>query len=80
MKLRQLMRHPLARSLATIVLVCLMAYLRAMLLHGREPTRPFLLFYPVVMVAAIFGGLWNGLLATSLACVLRSSPSCSPPS
>jgi len=69
MHLKQAIRHPLARNLFAILLVCLAAILRAKLLHGGDPSRPWLVFYPAVLISAIFGGLATGLLATGLSCV-----------
>jgi diguanylate cyclase (GGDEF)-like protein len=70
MRLRQLVRHPFARHLYAIVLVALAAVLRMAILHGRAATHPWLIFYPVVVVAAVFGGLSAGLLAIGFACAI----------
>jgi PAS domain S-box-containing protein len=44
--------------------------LRVWLLGGVGPAIPYLTFYPAVTIAAVFGGVVSGLLATILAAVL----------
>ena len=53
--------------LKAIVIVGASAGLRAAIFSGLGRGIPYLTFYPAVMVAALFGGLWAGLLATTLA-------------
>ena len=50
---------------AALVVVAFLINLFLAVLYGIE-LPPFLLFYPAVLAAALFGGLWPGLLATAL--------------
>lgn len=70
MTVRQLARHPLARNLYAIVLVVLVDVVRAVILRGHQALHPWMMFVPVVIVAAVFGGFSAGLLATGFASVL----------
>jgi len=67
MKVRQLIRHPFARHLFAIVLVGLVGVLRIGILRGREAPHSWLMFYPAIIVAGVFGGWSAGLLATGFA-------------
>lgn len=62
-------RHASLRFLVAIALVAIAAALRAWPLQALGSILAWLTFYPAVMVAAIYGGLLAGLLATTLACV-----------
>jgi diguanylate cyclase (GGDEF)-like protein/PAS domain S-box-containing protein len=53
---------------AAIALVALAAVLRIWPLQALGSGLTWLTFYPVVMIAAIYGGLYAGLLATVLSC------------
>ncbi|MGD0732194.1 MAG: diguanylate cyclase [Terracidiphilus sp.] len=66
----RLLRHPVARYFSAVVLVALVAALRLGPSHSFESTHPWLTFCPVVLLAAVFGGLFAGLLATALSCVV----------
>jgi len=55
--------------MVAIAVVAFSAVLRIWPLHSLESSLTWLTFNPAVMVAAIYGGLFAGLLATGLACV-----------
>jgi len=58
------------RSLSAVLLVSLAFGLRLLLLGGVGPAIPYLTFYPAVMLAAVFGGIVSGSLATGLSACL----------
>jgi signal transduction histidine kinase/ActR/RegA family two-component response regulator len=60
------------RYLVAVVLVALSAGLRAWPLGVMGPRVPWLTFYPMVMLVALYGGLSAGLLATGLACLVAA--------
>ena len=66
MSLRLRYRPLWFRLLGVALLVFLAAWLRAEFLSVLGPRAAFVTFYPAVMLAAIFGGLGAGLLATPL--------------
>ncbi|MDO8466088.1 MAG: ATP-binding protein [Gallionella sp.] len=57
------------RYAVAIALVAFAAALRIWPLQALESSLTWLTFYPAVMVVAIYGGLFAGLLATVLACL-----------
>lgn len=59
-------------SAITIVLIITAAALRIWPLQSLGSTLAWLTFYPAVMVISIFGGLWSGLIATFLACIIAN--------
>ncbi len=59
----------LNRYLIALAVVAVAAALRAWPLQALGTTLTWLTFYPAVMVVAIYGGLFPGLLATALACM-----------
>lgn len=59
----------LNRFLFTVVMVAVAASLRIWPLGALGSSLAWLTFYPSVMIVAIYGGLFAGLLATGLACV-----------
>ena len=67
-------RHPplWARYGTAIALVALAAALRVWPLQALGSGVPWLTFYPVVMIAAIYGGFYAGLLATVSSCLVVS--------
>jgi len=67
MNVRQITRHQFARHLFAIALVGLVGVLRVGILRGREAPHSWLMFYPAIIVAAIFGGFYPGVLATGFA-------------
>ena len=54
----------------TIALIALGAALRVWPLNDPELRVPWLTFYPTVMVAALFGGFFAGLLGVCLSCLI----------
>jgi signal transduction histidine kinase/CheY-like chemotaxis protein len=56
------------RIAAAIVLIAIASALRIWPLQALESKVAWLTFYPTVMIAAIYGGLGGGLIATGLAC------------
>jgi PAS domain S-box-containing protein len=65
------LNRPYLRFVAAVVLVVMALLLRQTTVHylGAE-LPPFILFYPAVMIVAVLGGLWPGLLATALSALL----------
>jgi len=57
------------RYIAAIALVVFAAMLRIWPLQALESGLTWLTFYPAVMIAAIYGGLYAGLLAAALSCL-----------
>jgi PAS domain S-box-containing protein len=61
---------PLARYALAVVVVAASFLLRWVLVQGFGLAMPtFITFYPGVMLAAVLGGLWSGVLATVLVVV-----------
>src|SRR5450631_3677489 len=54
------------RYVVAVLAVALAAVVRVGLLGGLGTRSPFITFYPAVILAALFGGLPGGLLATAL--------------
>ena len=57
--------------IVAMLLVAIAVALRALFFGNLGRSTPYLTFYPAVMVAALYGGLTGGLLATAL-----SAPAC----
>jgi diguanylate cyclase (GGDEF)-like protein/PAS domain S-box-containing protein len=55
---------------AVIPIVAVAALFRAVFLGGLGRGIPYLTFYPAVMVAALYGGMYSGLAATGLSAFL----------
>ena len=66
---QQIFRRAWTRYALAFALVALAAVLRIWPLQPLGSTLVWLTFYPAVMVVAIYGGLFAGLLATALACL-----------
>ncbi len=66
---KQAAQHSWRGYIAAVCLVGVAAAIRIHPLESLGSTLPFLTFYPAVTIAAIYGGLWAGLLGTALACV-----------
>jgi signal transduction histidine kinase/DNA-binding response OmpR family regulator len=58
------------RLAVTIILIAVAASLRIWPLHSLKTALVWLTFYPAVMVIAIYGGLFSGLIGTALACLI----------
>ncbi len=73
-------KRPWLRYVAAILLVAAAAGLRIWPLGALELRIPYMTFYPIVMVVAVFWGWRPGLLATILSClvVLVWSPTGQP--
>lgn len=65
----QALRHSWGRHLIAPMLVTLAALVRIWPLQALESTLAWLTFYPAVILAAVYGGRFTGLLATALACI-----------
>jgi diguanylate cyclase (GGDEF)-like protein/PAS domain S-box-containing protein len=70
MKQQPLVCRSWKHYVAAIALVALAAALRIWPLQALGSHLAWVTFYPVVMVAAIYGGLYAGLLATVLSCLV----------
>jgi two-component system CheB/CheR fusion protein len=68
MNLQQTSRLVWSRYIVAVTLIALAAALRIWPLHSLGSSLSWLTFYPAVMIVAIYGGLFTGLLATALAC------------
>lgn len=60
------------RLAATLIIISAAAALRIWPLGSLGSTLAWLTFYPAVMVISIYGGLWSGLIATFLACIISA--------
>jgi len=58
------------RHLAAVVIVITGVAVRLVFLQGLGNSAPYVTFYPAVIIAALYGGLRSGLLATVLSAVL----------
>ncbi len=56
--------------LAAILLIVMAAALRLWPMQSLELRAVWVTFYPAVMIAALYGGIYCGLLATSLSCFI----------
>lgn len=61
-----------AQGYIAAVLIVIVAALPLLLIGGLGTRYPFTTFYPAVMIAAVYGGMRAGLLATGLAGFLAS--------
>ncbi|HZW24073.1 MAG TPA: ATP-binding protein [Gallionella sp.] len=66
---QEIFRRSWARFALAFVLVPFAAALRIWPLQALGSSLAWLTFYPTVMVVAIYGGIYAGLLATALACL-----------
>lgn len=70
MKLPQIHTYQWFRVVVAMVLVMLAAAMRIWPLQALGSSLVWLTFYPVVMIAALYGGLYVGLLATVFTCLI----------
>lgn len=56
----------------TIMLVAVFSIIRIWPLHMLSSYNPYLTYYPAVIFAAVVGGFFSGLLATTLSCLIVS--------
>ncbi len=59
-------------AVLAVGLALLLQFVLVPLFGGDPDSSPFMLFFAAVMVAAWFGGLWPGLLATTLSALLSN--------
>ena len=71
MSVRQILEW-LWRSLAVVAGVALAFLIREPIAHLRPGFVPFITFYPAVLLAALLGGLWSGILATVLCALVAA--------
>jgi PAS domain S-box-containing protein len=70
-KLREALKRPWVRYMASVVAVGLALFLREMLTASLGPDFPeYVLFYPTVMIVALLAGLWPALIAVVTAASL----------
>jgi len=62
----RIVRSRSARQLAAVIAVVLAFLLRQALARQGISLPTYVTFYPVVLLAALLGGVWTGLLATAL--------------
>jgi PAS domain S-box-containing protein len=65
-----IVRHWTARYLVAIALPVAAALVRWVFLAGLGNRATYVTFFPAVIVAALYGGLWPGLMATALSAAL----------
>src|SRR5271157_641497 len=64
---RSVFDRPIARYAMAVLVVVAAFLLRWLLVQGFGLEMPtFITFYPAIMLVAVLGGLWPGLLATVL--------------
>jgi diguanylate cyclase (GGDEF)-like protein/PAS domain S-box-containing protein len=56
----------------TIMLVALFSIIRIWPLHMLGSYNPYLTYYPAIIIAAVIGGFFTGLLATTMTCLIVS--------
>ncbi|MDP3705943.1 MAG: PAS domain S-box protein [Legionellaceae bacterium] len=56
----------------TIMLIVLFSIIRIWPLHMLGSYNPYLTYYPAIIISAVIGGLFAGLLATSMTCLIVS--------
>lgn len=68
-RILQVRRNPLAAYSVALALVVLAIFIRWVVGEAVGAHIPFITFYPAIIVAALVGGLWPGVLATVLSTV-----------
>src|SRR5450631_978108 len=71
-RLTRILRRGTVRLLATVVAVVLAFLSRQALARGTPGFPPYVTFFPVIVLAALVGGVWPGILATALSGFLAS--------
>jgi PAS domain S-box-containing protein len=66
----RIIRGRLARQLAAVVAVVLAMLLRLALARHGITLPTYITFYPIVLLAALLGGMWTGFLATAFSALL----------
>src|SRR4051812_44316312 len=60
-------RHrPLLAHVLAVILVLIAVAMREAVAEAVGPQVPFITFYPFIILAALIGGLWPGVVATLL--------------
>lgn len=70
MKINQITPLTWKRFFISLLIIALASVIRALLFKGLGRGIPYLTFYPAVMIVAIYGGLFSGLLGTVLSALL----------
>lgn len=65
-RLLRLRHYPLAAYGLALLLVVIAVLVRGLVVDYIGPQSPFITFYPAIILAALLGGLWPGILATAL--------------
>jgi PAS domain S-box-containing protein len=68
-RLLNVRRHPLVGYAIALALVALAILVRWWVEEAVGPRVPFITFYPAIVMAAVLGGLWPGVVATVLSTV-----------
>ena len=70
MKYNQITPLTWKRFFITLLIVFIASAIRHIFFEGLGKGIPYLTFYPAVMIAAVFGGLYSGLVATTISAFL----------
>jgi PAS domain S-box-containing protein len=65
-RLLRVRQNPLAAYGLALLLVAIAVVVRLLVAEHIGTQSPFITFYPAIIVAALIGGLWPGILATAL--------------
>ncbi len=65
-KLLAIRHRPLLAHVLAIILVLIAVAMREAVAEAVGPQVPFITFYPAIILAALIGGLWPGVVATLL--------------
>jgi PAS domain S-box-containing protein len=68
-RLLRVRHYPLAAYGLALLLVALAVFMRWLVGEYTGAQIPFITFYPAIIIAALIGGLWPGILATVLSSV-----------
>jgi hypothetical protein len=73
MKLDQITPLTWKRLFISLFIIVVASVIRALFFGGLGRGIPYLTYYPAIMIAAIYGGLFSGLLATVFSALLTLS-------
>src|SRR5438876_1097903 len=65
-KLLAIRHRPVLAHVLAIILVLIAVVVREAVAEATGPQVPFITFYPAIILAALIGGLWPGIVATLL--------------
>ena len=68
-RLLRVRQYPLAAYGLALAMVALAVFMRWLVGEYTGVQIPFITFYPAIIIVALVGGLWPGVLATVLSCV-----------